>query len=144
MKEILGAHLINDDDSWGGTKPGDMSSDTTNSKEMMTGSHITELHTHEYEELVPPELLSKVPNVSQVYDLAQKCQLDLLGKSKDLNMLLKSNNMKHTRDIDFLSQENQDYYNQHDQQFVVCKHDGIKNTTTKVIDNLLFVNKMVI
>ena len=39
-------------------------------------------------------------------------------------MLLKTNNATHTKDIDLLRQENQDYYNWHDQQFIVCKHDG--------------------
>ena len=37
---------MNDDDFWGGTNPGDVSIDTTNSKNMMAGSHITELYTH--------------------------------------------------------------------------------------------------
>ena len=48
----------------GGVNTGDMSIDTTNSEEMMAGSHITELHTHNYEKSVTPELLIKVPNVS--------------------------------------------------------------------------------
>ena len=124
MEEILGAHPINDDDFWGGTNLGDVSIDTRNSKEMMAGSHITELHTHKYEESVPPELLNKVPNVPQVCDSAQKCQLDPLDKSKDPNMLSKTNNVTYAKDIDFLSQQSQDYYNQHDQQFISRKHDG--------------------
>ena len=49
VEEILGAHLINDGDFWGNTNPSDVSIDTRNSKEMMTGSHITELHKHKYE-----------------------------------------------------------------------------------------------
>ena len=53
MEEILGAHPINDDDLLGDTNPGDVSIDATISEEMMD------------EESVPPELLSKVPNVSQ-------------------------------------------------------------------------------
>ena len=48
MEEILGAHPMNDNDFWGGTNPGDVSIDTTNSEEMMEGSHIAESHTHEY------------------------------------------------------------------------------------------------
>ena len=63
---------MNDDDFWGGTNPSDVSIDTTNSKEMMAGNHITELHTHKYEEPIPLKLLYKVPNLSQVCDLAQK------------------------------------------------------------------------
>ena len=76
------AHLINDDDFWGNTNPTDVSVDTTNSKEMMVGSHITELHTHthththkhthKHNEPVPPELLNKVLNVPEVCDAVQK------------------------------------------------------------------------
>ena len=72
---------------WGGTNPSDVSIDTTNNEEMMAGSHITYLHTHEYEESVPPELLNKVPNVPEVCDLAHKCHLNPSDKSKDSNML---------------------------------------------------------
>ena len=39
-------------------------------------------------------------------------------------MLSKTNTATHAKDIDLLSQENQDYYNQHDQQFITCKYDG--------------------
>ena len=98
VKEILGAHPMNNDNFWGGTNPGDVSIDTTNSKEMMAGSHMTELYTHKYEESVPPKSLSKVPIVSQVYDLAQKYQLDPSDKSKDSNRLWKST-MQHIRKI---------------------------------------------
>ena len=38
-------------------------------------------------------------------------------------MLLKTNDVTHTKDIDLLSQENQDYYNQYAQQSITCKHD---------------------
>ena len=34
------------------------------------------------------------------------------------------NNATHTKDIDLLSQEDQDYYNQSDKQFIAHKHDG--------------------
>ena len=124
VEESLGAHPMNDDDFWGGPNPGDMSIDTENSKEMMTGSLITELHTHKCEELAPPELLNVVPNEPQAYNSAQNYQLDSLNKSKDSNILSKTNNTAHTKGIDILSQENQDYYNQNDQQFIACKYDG--------------------
>ena len=68
---------MSDDDFWVGTNPGDVSIDTANSKEMMAGSHITELHTHKCEEPVPPELLNVVSNEPQSYDSSQNCQLDL-------------------------------------------------------------------
>ena len=40
IEDILGAHPIGDD-IWEGTNPSDVSIDTTNSKEVMVGSHIT-------------------------------------------------------------------------------------------------------
>ena len=46
VEKILEAHPMNDGDFWGSTNPDDMSINTTNSKEMMTGSYITELHIH--------------------------------------------------------------------------------------------------
>ena len=64
---------MNNDDFRGGTNPSDMSTDRKNSKEMMAGSHVIELHTHTNEYPVPPELLNKVPNVPEVCDSAQKC-----------------------------------------------------------------------
>ena len=39
-------------------------------------------------------------------------------------MLSKTNNVTHAKDIDLLSQQNQDYYNQHDQRFITHKHNG--------------------
>mmetsp|Transcript_31592 Transcript_31592/g.35361 ORF Transcript_31592/g.35361 Transcript_31592/m.35361 type:complete len:102 (+) Transcript_31592:333-638(+) len=46
VKEVLGAHPMNDDVFWGDTNPGDESIDKTNSKEMIAGSHITKLQIH--------------------------------------------------------------------------------------------------
>ena len=88
------------DEFWGNTNPGDVSIDTANSEEMMAGSHITELHTHKHNEPVSPKLLNQVTNVPEVYDMVQKCQLDPSDKSKDLNMLSKTNNVTHAKDID--------------------------------------------
>ena len=77
----------------GGTNPSDVSIDTINSKKMIAGSHITELHTYKCEELVPPGLLNVVPNEPQVYDSTQNYQLDSLNKSKDSNFLPETNNV---------------------------------------------------
>ena len=63
---------------WGGNNSVDVSIDTANSKEMMAGSHITELHTQKCEGPVPPELLNMVPNEPQVYNLAHNYHLDSL------------------------------------------------------------------
>ena len=78
VEEISGAHLIGDDNfwAWAWTNPGDVSIDTANSKEIMTGSHITEQHTLQYQGLVPPELLSMTSNEQQAYDLLKNYQLD--------------------------------------------------------------------
>ena len=73
---------MNYNDFRGGTNPSDVFIDTTNSKEIMAESHITELHTHKYKESFPPELLSKVPNASQLRDSTKKYQLDPSDKSK--------------------------------------------------------------
>ena len=90
----------------------------------MVRSYITELHTRKHKKQVPPELLNKVLNVPEVCDAVQKCQLDSLDKSKDLNMLSKTNNVTNANDINLFCQENQDYDNQHDQQLMICKNDG--------------------
>ena len=47
IEDILGAHLIGDT-IWGGTNQSNVSIDTANSKEVMTGSHITEQHIFKY------------------------------------------------------------------------------------------------
>ena len=90
---------MHDDLFWGNTNPSDVFIDTTNSKEMMAGSHITKLHTHKYKEPVPPELLNKVLNIPYMCDADQKCQFDPLNKSKDSNMLSKTNNVTYTNGI---------------------------------------------
>ena len=53
------------DKYFGNTSPSDVSTSTANSKEMMAGSHIIELHTHEHKAPVPPELSNKVLNVPE-------------------------------------------------------------------------------
>ena len=78
VDEILRAHPLNDD-FWDNTNPTDVSIDTVNSEEKMTGSHITESPTHKDEQPVVTDLLS---------------------------------------------QEDQDYNNQHDQQLMTRKHDN--------------------
>ena len=114
-EEILGAHLMNNDNFWKGNKLSDISIDTANKKEMMTGSHTTEHHTHKYLSPVPPELSNVVSNKPQTYDLPQNYQLDSTNKFKDLNILSKTSNVTCTLGTNLLSQESQDYYNQHDQ-----------------------------
>ena len=56
MEEILGAHPMNDDDFWGNANPTDVSIDMVNSKEKMTGSHITEFNTHKDKQPVVTDL----------------------------------------------------------------------------------------
>ena len=100
MEKILGAYFMNNDDFWGNTNPTDVSIDTTNSREMMVESHITELYTHKHKDPVPSKLFNKVPNMLEVCDAVQKCQLDPSDKSKDSNMLSKTNNVTHANGID--------------------------------------------
>ena len=103
---------MSNNDFWGDTNPSDMSIDIENSKEMMAGSHITELHTQECEEPIPPKLLNVVSNEPQTYDLAQNYQLNSSNEFKDKNILSKTNNVTHTKGIDLFSQEDQEHYNQ--------------------------------
>ena len=66
MKDILGTHLIDDDNFWGNTNPSDVSINTANSEEMIVGSYITEFCTSKQEEPVTTELLNKALNVKEV------------------------------------------------------------------------------
>ena len=45
------------DDFWDNTNSTDVSIDTVNSEEKMTGSHITEIHTYEDEQPIVEDLL---------------------------------------------------------------------------------------
>ena len=84
---------MGDDDFWDETNPSYLSIDIANSKKIMTGSHITEQHTHEYQQPVPPELLYVTLNKLQAYDSPQNYQLNSPNKFKKLNILLKMDNV---------------------------------------------------
>ena len=81
VDEILGAHPMGGDEFWGNTNPGDVSIDTANSKEMMTGSHITEQHTCKYQGPDRPELLDVASKEPKSYDWYHNYQLDSSKKS---------------------------------------------------------------
>ena len=59
VEEILVAHTI-DDDFWENTNPADVSVDKLDSKEKVTGSHITKFHSPKDEEIVLEDLLNQV------------------------------------------------------------------------------------
>ena len=63
-------------------------------------------------------------NVLEICDAVQKYHLDPLDKSKNSNMLSKTDNVTHINGINLLSQENQGYDNQHDQQLMIRKNNG--------------------
>ena len=111
VEEILRAYPIGDD-IWGGINPSEVSIDTANSEEVMTGSHITEQHIFDFRGSVQPELLNMTPYKPPVCDLSQKYELDLLDNFKDLNILLKANNVTNnvanTPATNILNQYNQD------------------------------------
>ena len=74
VDEILRAHTVNDD-FWSNTNPTDVSINTANSEEMITGSHVTEFHAHKHEELVTTELLIKVlnaPGAARKHNIGQE------------------------------------------------------------------------
>ena len=113
-----------------------------NSKEIIVGSHNTKQHTHKYQGFVPPELLNVTPNKPQAYDLPQNYQLDSPNKFKDLNISSKmdnvTNNVTNTPITDVLSQENQDYYNQRDQQYIACKYNGgLEQVTLELVPGII-------
>ena len=58
VDEILVAHPVNYD-FWDNTNPTDVSIDTVNSEEKMTGSYINEFHTHKDKQPVVKDLLSQ-------------------------------------------------------------------------------------
>ena len=101
VDKILGAHPVNDS-FWYSTNPTDISIDTVNSEEKMTGSHITEFYTHKDEQPGIADLLSQE---DQDFDIQHDQQL----------MICNVENL--------LSQEVQDFDNQNDPQLMTCKHD---------------------
>ena len=138
VEEILGAHPIGNKDFWGGTNPSDVSIDTANSKEVTTGSHITEQHTFKFQGSVQPELLNMIPYKPHSYDLPQNYELHFLDNSNALNKLSKANNVANTPATNIFNQENQDYYNQQDQQYIGCKCDGgLEQVTIKLVPNII-------
>ena len=58
VKEILGAHPVNDD-FWDNANSTGISIDTVNSEEKMTGSHITKFHTQKDKQPIIVDLLSQ-------------------------------------------------------------------------------------
>ena len=55
VEEISGVHPV-DDNFWDNTNTTDVSIDTVNSEEKMTGSHITKFHTHKDEQPIIADL----------------------------------------------------------------------------------------
>ena len=105
---------------------------------MITENHIAELHTHKCEEPVPLELLNVVLNDPQAYGLPKNYQWDSPNKFKYLNISLKTNNVVHTPGINFLSHENQVFYNRRDQQYIACKYDGgLEQVTLELVPTII-------
>ena len=73
----MGAHPI-DDNFWHNTNPAVVSVDTANSEEQMTGSHVTEFHTHEDEQPVIADLLSQ-----EVQDFDNRHDQQLMAPKHD-------------------------------------------------------------
>ena len=79
------------------------------------------------------------PNEPQTCDLTQNYQLDSTNNFKDPNILSKINNVTHTTGTDLLSQENQDYYNRRDQQYIAHKYNGgLERVTLELISEIIF------
>ena len=116
VEEILGVHPISDD-LLNETNPSDVSIDTANSEEVMTGSDITEQHAFKFWASVQPKLLNMTSYKPHADDLPQNYELDFLDNLKDWNILSKTNNVTNnvanTLAIDALTQ-----YNWNDQQSI--------------------------
>ena len=69
-------------------------------------------------------------------------QLDSSNIFKDLNILSKTdyvtNNVTNTPATDDLSQENQEYYNRQDQQYIASKYNGgLEQVTLELVPNII-------
>ena len=139
------AHPMDGDDFWGITNPGDVSLDTANSEEMMAGSHITKQLTCKYQGPDQLELLEMASKEPKLHDLSHNYQLDSSKKSKYSDILLNvlltkknTNNVTNTVDSDVLNQENQDYHNQSDQQYIARKYDnGLEQVTLELVPDII-------
>ena len=130
----------------GGTNQNDVSIDTVYSKEIIAGTHITEHLTFESQGPVPPELLSMTPNEPQAYDLSQNYQLDSLKFFEVSTILSKTdhvtNNVTNTPATNILSQENQDYYNPRDLQYIARKYKvGVEQVALELVPNIILEEK---
>ena len=83
-------------------------------------------HTHKYKEPVLPKLLNKVPNVLEVCDAIQKCQVRSLGQIQEFKHITNKLTMWHMRII-WISQVRK-----------------IKTATIGIIYNSLLVNVMLV
>ena len=93
---------------------------------------------YEYQGPVPPELLNVAPNEPQSYDSTQNYQLDSLNKFKDFSILSKTNNVMNTLATNFLSRENQDYYNWRDKQYIARKYNGsLEQVTLELVLDII-------
>ena len=69
VKELLAAHPVNDA-IWSHSNPSDVSIDTANSAEIITGSHITEGLTYAFDRSDPYELIDTASHVSHKDDMS--------------------------------------------------------------------------
>ena len=63
---------------WNKTSPSDVSVDTANSEEQMTGSHITKFHTPEDKQIVLEDLISQVDQDLDNWHDRQSCHLNMI------------------------------------------------------------------
>ena len=75
-------------------------------------------------------------------DLPKNYELDFMDNFKDWNILSNANddtnNIANTSAIDILNQENQDYYNQLDRQYIGWKYDGgLEIVTIELVPDII-------
>ena len=127
MEDLLRAHSI-DDAIWGCTDPRDMSINTANSAEIMTGSQIREEQTFTFRRSDPYELLNVAAHVPHKDDLSWYDRPYFLDNYHNQNKLLKaidtSNSTENMAGVHVTNREHQNYYDRRDQRFIACKNNG--------------------
>ena len=83
-----------------------------------------------------------IPYKPHSYDLPQNYELHFLDNSNALNKLSKANNVTNnaanTPAINILNQENQDYYNQQDPQYIGWKYNGgLEQVTIELVPDII-------
>ena len=105
-----------------------MSIDTTNSAEILAGSHIREELNYTFCRFDPHELLHVAVHVPHKDDLSWYDGTDFLDNYHDWNESPNTidtvNSAENITGVHVTNQEHQNYYDRQDQQYIACKYNG--------------------